>query len=82
MEEDEDYEEYEDEIVFPMRINRYLALNKHSKNRREADKLIKEGKVFINNKLAVLGDKVQKTDSVEVNFRGKPKDFLNIVGKK
>lgn len=48
-----------------MRINKYLALKKIS-TRREADKLIKEKKVFINGKLAVLGSKVKETDKVEV----------------
>lgn len=59
-------------LIFPMRINRYLALKKHSASRREADELIKKKQVFINGRLAVLGDKVQKSDIVEFNFRGKP----------
>ncbi len=53
------------EKLYPMRINKYLALKKIS-TRREADKLIKEKKVFINGKLAVLGSKVKETDKVEV----------------
>lgn len=48
-----------------MRINKYLALKKIS-TRRGADELIKEKKVFINGKLAVLGSKVNETDKVEV----------------
>jgi 23S rRNA pseudouridine2604 synthase len=55
---------------FPMRINKYLALKKHS-TRRGADDLIVQKKVFINGELAVLGDKVNETDSVEVRFRSK-----------
>lgn len=51
--------------TFPMRINKYLAHTKHS-TRVGADVLIKEGKVFINGHRAVLGDKVQATDTVEV----------------
>jgi ribosomal 50S subunit-recycling heat shock protein len=59
-------------LTFPMRINKYLVLKKHSQDRRKADELIKKKKVFLNGKLAVLGDKVQESDLVEVNFRGKP----------
>ena len=50
---------------YPMRINKYLALKKIS-TRRGADELIKEKKVFINGKLAVLGSKVNESDNVEV----------------
>jgi len=57
---------------FPMRINKYLALKKYC-TRREADKIIAAGKVLINGKLAVLGDKVVERDVVEVRFR--PKKF-------
>jgi len=56
--------------IFPMRINKYLA-SKNYCTRREADELITKGKVFINGKLAVLGDKVSETDKVEVKFRQK-----------
>lgn len=52
-------------MEFPMRINKYLAL-KNIASRREADLLITEKKVFINGKLATLGDKVNETDKVEV----------------
>lgn len=48
-----------------MRINKYLALKKIS-TRRGADELVKEKKVFINGKLAVLGSKVSDRDKVEV----------------
>jgi 23S rRNA pseudouridine2604 synthase len=50
---------------YPMRINKYLALQKIS-TRRGADELVEEKKVFINGKLAVLGSKVNETDKVEV----------------
>lgn len=53
-----------------MRINRYLA-HKHNSTRKEADEMIREKKVFINGRLAVLGDKVQSTDVVEFRYRGK-----------
>ncbi|MES2315796.1 MAG: pseudouridine synthase [Patescibacteria group bacterium] len=61
-----------DSPTFPMRINKYLAWQKHS-TRRGADELIIEKKVFINGRLAVLGDKVLEGDNVEVRFRGKVK---------
>src|SRR3989338_8002416 len=59
---------------YPMRINKYLALQKIS-TRRGADELVENKKVFINGKLAVLGSKVKEADKVEV--RGsKPKEYL------
>jgi len=48
-----------------MRINKYLAQKKIS-TRRGADLLIKDKKVFINGKLALLGSKVNEKDKVEV----------------
>ncbi|OGG60076.1 hypothetical protein A3C86_03260 [Candidatus Kaiserbacteria bacterium RIFCSPHIGHO2_02_FULL_49_16] len=53
-----------------MRINKYLASKKYC-TRREADEVIKKGKVFINGRLAVLGDKITEKDSVEVKWRAK-----------
>lgn len=50
---------------YPMRINKYLALKKIS-TRRGADELVKEKKVFINGKLAVLGSRVNEKDKVEI----------------
>ncbi len=67
--------------VFPMRINKYLAHHKHS-TRRGADELITKGQVFINNRLAVLGDKVSETDKVEVRFRGKPAPYIYLAYNK
>jgi 23S rRNA pseudouridine2604 synthase len=55
----------EEEPVFPMRLNRYLALRKYS-TRRGADELIKRREVFINGRVAVLGDKVKASDKIEV----------------
>ncbi len=52
--------------AFPMRINRYLAYKGHT-TRTGGDKLISAGKVHINGRKAVLGDKVQETDKVEVD---------------
>lgn len=51
-----------------MRINRYLALHKYC-TRRGADALIEKGLVTINGRAAVLGDKVQENDRVEVKWR-------------
>lgn len=48
-----------------MRINKYLAFKKIS-TRLGADELVKNKKVFINGKLAVLGSKVNEKDVVEV----------------
>lgn len=48
-----------------MRINKYLADKKIS-TRRGADELIKNKKVFINGKLAMLGSQVNENDKVEV----------------
>ena len=53
------------DIVFPMRINKYLALQNYA-TRRGADVLIQDKKVFINGKLAVLGSKVNEGDKVEI----------------
>lgn len=53
---------------YPMRINKYLAMQKHC-TRRAADDLIVKGRVLINGKRAVLGDKVKEKDVVEVRFR-------------
>ncbi len=51
-----------------MRINQHIA-QKQKINRREADELIKQGRIFINGKRAVLGDKVIETDIVEFKYR-------------
>jgi 23S rRNA pseudouridine2604 synthase len=60
---------------FPMRINKYLAHQKYC-TRREADALIAAGKVLINGRAAVLGDKVVERDVVEVRFRPKKHRYL------
>lgn len=50
---------------YPMRINKYLALAGYT-TRRGADELIAKGRVRINGRVAVLGDKVTESDDVEV----------------
>lgn len=51
--------------MHPMRINKYLA-DKQYASRRGADELIKQKRVTINGRVAVLGDSVTETDKVEV----------------
>lgn len=46
-----------------IRINKYLAEHGYA-SRREADKLIKAGLVFLNGKRANIGDQVKETDEV------------------
>ncbi|HBI25687.1 TPA: 23S rRNA pseudouridine synthase F [Candidatus Wolfebacteria bacterium] len=57
-------------IEYPIRINKYLAL-KQIASRREADRLIQDKQIRINGKVAIVGDKVQKGDSVEVGSGAK-----------
>lgn len=54
-----------EEIKYPARINKYLALKKIC-SRREADRLIADGKIFINGKKAGLGDKIKEGDLVDM----------------
>jgi 23S rRNA pseudouridine2604 synthase len=59
---------------FPVRINKYLAWKKIS-TRRGVDELIKQKKVLVNGKLAVLGSLINEKDIVEL--RGaKIKEYL------
>lgn len=55
-------------FFMPIRINKYLA-DKGYSTRRGADELIIAKKVLINGRVAVLGDKVEETDVVEVNVK-------------
>lgn len=55
----------ENEAIYPMRINKYLA-SKNICSRREADVFIRQRKITINGKVAVLGDRVKEGDQVEV----------------
>jgi len=54
-----------DNIEYPIRINRYLEL-KAVATRRAADDLIKAGLVKVNGKRAVIGQKIEAGDKVEV----------------
>lgn len=66
---------------FPMRINRYLALENIC-SRREADVLIEQKKVTINGRVAVLGDKVLENDNVEVFLDGAEKELVYLAYNK
>jgi len=55
-------------LEYPMRINRYLA-KRNFCSRREADTLITKGIVTINGRKAILGDRVNENDKVEVNTK-------------
>lgn len=50
----------------PIRLNKAISDTGHC-SRREADKLIEEGRVFINGRKGVLGDKVTAEDNIEVD---------------
>lgn len=50
---------------YPMRLNKYLS-HQGISTRRGADELIEKKKVLINGRIAVLGDKVEETDKVEL----------------
>jgi len=60
---------------YPMRINKYLAREGIS-TRRGADELVAKGKVLVNGRVAVLGEKINKDDKVELRDKSKPKKFL------
>lgn len=53
-----------------MRINKYLS-EKGIASRREADEMIRRGKVWINGRRAVLGDQALEGDKVEVKDKKK-----------
>ena len=67
--------------LYPMRINKYLALKNYS-TRRGADELVEKGQVFINDARAILGDKVNEGDHVEVHNRGKVKQYIYLAYNK
>jgi 23S rRNA pseudouridine2604 synthase len=61
--------------IYPIRINKYLALNNFS-TRTGGDDLIKKGLVFINGRRAILGDKVSEGDKVTVSGKGSKKEYV------
>ncbi len=64
-----------DADVFPMRINKYLALQNYA-TRRGADELIEKGFVTINGKRAKLGDIVHEKDEVAVKSSAPKKNYV------
>lgn len=56
----------------PIRINKYLR-DEGLASRREADKLVEAGLVFINGKRAKMGEQVSEND--KVTLKGKPKNY-------
>jgi 23S rRNA pseudouridine2604 synthase len=56
-----------DAINYPVIINKYLALKKIS-SRKEADRLLKAGKIMVNGKLAEPGQMINAKDKVEVDL--------------
>lgn len=67
----------EEQIPFPVRINRYLALRGLT-TRKAADGLIASGRVLVNGKPAELGMKVNAEDVIEVRgeVRSKPYRYI------
>ncbi len=66
-----------------IRINKYLSMHGYC-SRREADRLVELGKVFINEKAATLGSKVGSDDDVRVEGRDRkkpPKKIYILVNK-
>ena len=71
----------ETEAVFPMRVNKYLAM-KGIATRRDADVFVEKRKVFINDRVAQLGDKVLETDKVEIRGQERPKTYTYLAFNK
>jgi len=61
--------------LYPMRINKFLALKNFS-TRKGGDELIKKGFVSINGKKAVLGDLVYEYDKVRVSHKAPKKEYV------
>ena len=57
----------------PIRLNKYLSDSGFC-SRREADRLVGEGKVFVNDEVALMGQKILCTDIVKVEDKGKAAD--------
>ena len=61
--------------TYPMRINKYLA-HEGVATRRGADDLVARGKVLINGHVAVVGQKINKGDKVEMRGTNTQKKYL------
>jgi 23S rRNA pseudouridine2604 synthase len=64
-----------DSFEYPVIINKYLALKKIS-SRKEADRLLKAGKIMVNGKLGEPGQMITATDKVEVDLGNKNLVYL------
>ena len=62
-------------ILYPVRINKYLAMQNYS-TRIGGDDLVKKGLVFINGRKAILGDKVYEGDEIIVKTKGIKKEYV------
>jgi len=62
-------------MEFPMRINKYIS-TKGWASRREADVLIDKGLILINGKKAVIGQKIEEGDDVQLAGKTKEKKYL------
>ncbi len=58
-----------------MRINKYLASGGYA-TRTDADRLIREGLVAINGRPAVIGQKVNENDVVDVRFKHRQYQYI------
>jgi len=67
----------ESPITYPMRLNRHMYLEKIC-SRREADRLIEAGQVFVNGKKAKMGQKVEKSDKVTLDKKVQQKQEKKI----
>lgn len=68
-----------DSNTIDYRLNKYLAMSGVC-SRRDADKLIEEGKVTVNGKVADLGTRVTEGDSVKVGSKLiKPKEETTVL---
>lgn len=67
--------------AYPMRINKYLS-HKGVSTRKGADELIVNRKIYINGRVAVLGDKVSENDKVEVKGKSSNKNFVYLAYNK
>jgi len=64
-----------EKMKYPMRINKYLAM-KGIASRREADRFIAQGKISVNGRIAVWGDKIGENDLVEMENLNKKNVYL------
>lgn len=63
------------EDEYPLRINKYLA-REGVATRRAADELIARGKVLVNGRVALVGEKTNRGDKVELRGRPSSKKLL------